>query len=41
MDQGDKKENLVCLGLVDFQAVAFQDPLALLGPQDFLENLAE
>lgn len=40
LDQGDKKENLECLDLVVFRAVVFQDPLVLLGPQDFLENLA-
>lgn len=41
LDQGDKKENLVCLDLVDFQAVVFLDPLVLLGQQDSLESLAE
>lgn len=36
----DKKENLVCRDHVDFQAVAFLDPLVLLGEQVSLESLA-
>lgn len=40
LGQRDKKENLVCLDLVDFQAVVFLDPLVLLGQQDSLESLA-
>lgn len=40
LDQEDKKENLVCQDLVDFQAVVFLDLLVLLGEQDSLESLA-
>lgn len=40
LDQGDKKENLVCLDLVDFQAVVFLGPLVLRGQRDSLESLA-
>lgn len=40
LDQGGKKENLACRDLVDFRAVAFQDPLVPPGRQDSLESLA-
>lgn len=40
LDQEDKKENLVCPDLVDFQAVVFLDPLVLLGEQVSLESSA-
>ena len=40
LDQEDKKENLVCQDLVDFQAVVFLDLLVLLREQDSLESLA-
>lgn len=40
LDQEDKKENLVCRDLVDFQAVVFLDLLVPLGQQVFLESLA-
>lgn len=40
LDQEDKKENLVCRDLVDFQAVVFLDPLVLLGEQVSLESSA-
>lgn len=40
LDQEDKKENLVCRDLVDFQDVVFLDLLVLLGQQVSLESLA-
>lgn len=40
LDREDRKENLACRDLVDFQAVVFLDLLVLLGEQASPESLA-